>query len=198
MTVFSDLVDDVIAITNRPDRLDLIKLGIRSATLKAHHSDFFPKDLFETGIQWSIPAFIQSLEYRVVIPRWRALKYLRKFDNSTSPGTPGDFFELLTPEQILDDYGVQRDNICYIAGEMLEIRSSTQDEFQLLGCYRNPDVVEDTYTSWIALDYPDAIRFGAASIVFKQTGYDEQVNQMDAMVRDEYALLKAEITGGGY
>lgn len=198
MSTYSDLVANVITITNRPDLVDLTKLAVRHATLKAHKLDFFPKDLYETGIQWQTTAYIQSLEYRTLVPRWRAFKYLRKYDFSTSPGTPGELFKVITPELILDDYNFQKDNVCYLAGESLEIRSNTLDSYMLLGCYRHPDTTETSFDSWIALDQPFAIIYEAARAVFKQTGYDEQAQEMQAEVMDQYTILRQEIIGEGY
>lgn len=194
MASFTDLYNDVIAITNRPDLVDQTKLAIRSATLKAHHSDFYPKDLFETGIEWSAPALLQSLEYKAVVPLWRSFKYLRKYTN----GTPNTFFTMLTPEETLDDYGVNRENIVYLAGSFIEIRSTTLDQYMLLGCYIHPDVKEATYTSWIAEDHPFAIVYEAAANVFKQTGYDEQFAVYRDLKNQEYEILKQEVTGQGY
>lgn len=198
MSTYSDLVADVITITNRPDLVDLTKLAVRHATLKAHKLDFFPKDIYETGIQWQTPAYIQSLEYRNLVPRWRALKYLRKYDFTTSPGTAGELFKVITPELILDDYNFQKDNVCYLAGESLEIRSNTKDANMLLGCYRHPDTTEANYDSWIALDQSSAIVYEAARSVFKQIGYDEQAQEMQSEVTDQYSLLRQEIIGEGY
>ncbi len=198
MSTYSNLVADVITITNRPDLTDLTKLAVRHATLKAHKLDFFPKDIYETGIQWQTPAYIQSLEYRNLVPRWRALKYLRKYDFTTSPGKAGDIFKIITPELILDDYNFQQDNVCYLAGESLEIRSNTKDANMLLGCYRHPDTTEATYDSWVALDQPTAIVYEAARSVFKQIGYDEQASEMQSEVTDQYTILRQEIIGEGY
>ena len=61
MTVFSDLLSDVYAVTNRPDLVADTKLAVRTATLKAHRSDFYPKDLFETGLTFSTPALLAVL-----------------------------------------------------------------------------------------------------------------------------------------
>lgn len=198
MSTYSDLVADVITITNRPDLIDLTKLAVRHATLKAHKLDFFPKDIYETGIQWQTPAYIQSLEYRNLVPRWRALKYLRKYDFTASPGKAGEIFKVITPELILDEYEFQKDNVCYLAGESLEIRSNTKDAYMLLGCYRHPDTTEANYDSWIALDQPSAIVYEAARSVFKQIGFDEQAKEMQSEVADQFTILRQEIIGEGY
>lgn len=193
MATFSELVSDVYTLTNRPDLVNETKLAVKSATLKAHHSDFYPKDLYETGITWPTPDYIQSIEYRTLIPRWRAFKYLRKYADSL----PSDFIKLLTPEQTLDRYSINKEDICYLAGEMLEIRSSTQDTYMILACYIHPITDENSYSSWIALDHPYAIVYEAARSIFKQIGWDEQAASIKQEVAEQFQILKQEITAYG-
>jgi hypothetical protein len=193
MASFAELVADVYIITNRPDLVNETKLAVKAATLKAHQSDFYPKDLFEIGITWPTPDYIQSIEYRTLVPRWRAFKYLRKYADST----PGAFISLLTPEQTLDRYSINKDDICYLAGEMLEVRSSTQDAYMILSCYLNPILDENSYTSWIALDHPYAIVYEAARSIFKQIGWDEQAASIRQEVGEQYQILKQEVTAYG-
>jgi hypothetical protein len=191
MATLTELIADVYVATNRPDLVADTLLAVKKATLKAHHSDFFPKDAFETGIQWATPAFLQSLEYRTLVPRWRAPKFLRKYDSTGD--TPGDFFTFLTPEQTLDSYSVQKEDICYVAGELIEIKSSTEDQYMLLGCYRHPDITEATFSSWIALDHPYLIVYEAAATVLKTIGKAEEATAMKQEVAEQYATLKMEL-----
>jgi len=199
MASFADLVSDVKIMTNRPDLDNEIKLAVKAATLKAHQSDFYPKDLFETAIQWTPIDYFQSLDYRTLVPRWRSLKYIRKYDPTNTTTPSGKIFTIAQPENILDQYQLNRDDICYLAGASIEIRSSTQDAYMLLGCYIFPDITEATYDSWIALDHPYAIEFEAASKIFKTTGDDAQSTQMSQEVAVQYALLQRDsIIAQGY
>ena len=193
MASFAELVADVYTITNRPDLVNETKLAVKAATLKAHQSDFFPKDIYEVGISWPTPDYIQSIEYRTLIPRWRAFKYLRKYTGNSL----GDFFKLLTPEQTLDRYNINKENICYLAGEMIEVRSDTQDDYMILACYIHPIIDENTYSSWIALDHPYSIVYEAAKSIFKQIGWDEQAAQIKQEVAEQYQILKQEVTAYG-
>ena len=61
MATFAELVADVKILTNRPDLDAEIKLAVKAATLKAHHTDFYPKDLYGVAIQWTPVGFLQSL-----------------------------------------------------------------------------------------------------------------------------------------
>lgn len=193
MATFAELTSDVYAITNRPDLVSETRLAIKAATLKAHHSDYYPKDLYETGISWDNVGYIQTLDYRRLVPRWRAFKYLRKYTN----GNPGEFFKLLTPEMTLDSYSVNKENVCYLAGDSLEIRSSSHDSYMLLACYIHPQLDPADFKSWIALDHPYAIVYEAARSVFKQIGWDEQAAQIKQEVAEQYQILKQEVTAYG-
>lgn len=187
MSTFSDLLTDIYSITNRPDLVADTKLALRSATLKAHHSDFYPKDLYETGVTFLTPAILAEFEYRTLIPRWRALKYLRHFDLVSD--TPGEFFTVLDPTDVLDRYQIQKQNVCYLAGELLKIRSPDALSYALLGCYIHPDTAEATYNSWIALEYPNLLVFETAGSIFKMIGFDEQAT----FYRNESAILLNEL-----
>lgn len=191
ITSLASLVNDVYALTNRPDLVGETSLAVRNATLKAHNLDFFDKDLLETGISFDYANTLQSLEYRSLIPRWRALKYLRKYYLvSGTDGTPGEMLTVLTPDSLLDSYSKNKENVCYLAGQEIKIRSSTACTHYLLGCYIHPNVTADEYSSWIADEQPAAIIYEAAAIVFKTIGYDEQVATYRNMVLQEYQQLQ--------
>lgn len=168
----NELIAEVYTITNRPDLVGQTLTAVRSATLKLHQQDYFYKDIFETGVTFSSAAYLQQLEYRVLVPRWRALKYIRKTDSAAYQD--GKLLDIVVPENIEDSYQINRTDICYVAGEVVQIRSSTELQYILLGCYRNPDITQAGYNSWIALDHPYAIVFEAASIVFKMIGDTDQ------------------------
>ena len=194
-TLFADLLSDIYDITKRPDLEAETKLAIRMATLKLHHSDFYPQDLKEAGFTWNTPAYIQSLEYKKVFPDFRALKYLRK----VSSGTPTTFFKLIPPELVLDSYGRDKNDVCYLAGRMIEIRSSSQDSDMIIGYYADPIVTESGYSSWIADNASHVIVMESASVIFKMIGFDEQAAMFNKLVDQGVAELRVNyLTGAGY
>lgn len=195
MATFNDMLTEVYAITKRPDLSAATTLAVKAATLKAHNSDYFPKDLFETGIAFSSAQYLQEIDYKTIIPRWRALSYLRKYDATSN--TLGPFFEIINPTFSLDSYGVNKDDVCYLAGLQLKVRSSTQILNALLGCYRYPDTTVENYSSWIADEFPYAIVFDAIATIFKTIGYDEERTAYREMVLEQYAELKQQVVATG-
>jgi len=186
---FLSLVSEVYDVTNRPDLESETKLAVKAATLKAHQSDFYYKDLFETGIYFSSSEFNQQIELRTLIPRFRAMKYVRRYDQSGT-GRAAEYYSILTPGELLDSYGNDRTNVAYMAGTELSIKGFVTFDRLLLGCYLNPDITEAGYNSWVALDHPYVIVFEAARLLFKQIGFDEQAAAFEKLAAEQFAELR--------
>jgi len=194
----TELINNVYILTNRPDLVSQTFLAIQSATLKMHSSDYYYKDISEFPVQFNSSTYFQQIEYKTLIPRWRALKYIRKLDISTTPNTPGKFFDILTPDNILDSYSIQREDVCYVAGQILQIRSCTAIEYALMGAYIHPDIVQATYSSWIAMEFPFAIIFEAAATVFKMIGKKDEESSNRVLAGEQIIMLKmTNITADG-
>jgi len=186
--IHAELITEVYNLTNRPDIIAETAAAVRAATLKAHHSDFFSKDMYEVPITFEEAAYIHTLDYISVLPNYRALNYLRKFDEASDE--PMEFITIITPTEVLDSYNVRRLDIAYVAGRAIEIRSSTEFSKLLMGAYVSPVISSTDYSSWVADLYPYAIVFEAARVVFKTIGYDEQSAQFERLVAEQYAELK--------
>lgn len=185
---FDELVQEVYDLTNRPDLTAETASAVKAATLKAHQSDFYSKDIHETGVEFTTASYTQSLDYITLISNFRSLKYLRRVTDEND--ARGKFFEILTPEETLDSYGINRTDIAYIAGRVIEIRSSVEFSKMLLGCYVLPIVRTGAYKSWVAEQHPYTIIREAARVIFKTIGYDEQSATYEGLVAEEFALLR--------
>lgn len=192
---FTALLTDVYSLTSRPDLVNETIYAVRAATLKGHQSDFYPKDIVESGVEFALPGHIQQLAYKELFPQWRALSYARKTDTQT----PSEFFNIISPTDVLDSYSVHKVDVCYQAGASINFRSSTEFQYLLVGYYANPITHPDTYSSWIAEEHPAFIVYDAAATIFKTIGYDEQNAAYRDMVATEIALLKQNnIQAEGY
>lgn len=206
---FTDLCNEVYTLTNRPDLVNETASAVKAATLRAHHLDFFPKDLFENYFQFTAADYTQQFPL-TLIPNYRALKYMRKY----YPGTPadsqplppgidgyyfydpgnnlpdGNFLEIITPDNVVDGYHMNKRDVAYLAGQTINIRSGDQFQYMLVGAYVHPIITSAGWNSWIGVEHPYAIVYDAASIVFKTIGYDEQYSAYDEMKKMEWTLLQ--------
>lgn len=185
---FAELLTEVYALTNRPDLVAESKAAIKSATIKAHQSDHYAKDLYETGIQFDESLLRQSLDYPSIITNFRNLNYVRRVtDEFDADGTD---FAIVTPAELVNAYGTNRADVAYIAGRVIEFRSSVAFSKILLGCYVTPIVTEEQYSSWVAELQPYAIIYEACRVLFTTIGYQEQSASYSRLVAEEYAMLR--------
>ena len=184
---FDELCASVMTLTKRPDLVAKTQLAVRAATLKAHRVDFFYRDLFEVPIKFVTSDYIQTLPVKEVIPLYRKLKYIRKCDEH---GNMGKLLEIISPTAIFDAYQTEKLDVCYGAGNVINIRSSTSLQYIVFGCYLNPDISVAGYSSWIAEETPFAIIYGAAAEIFKSIGQDEAVNRYEKAMTDELFTLR--------
>lgn len=196
MSQFDNLVsgpDGVYTLTNRSDLVAETALAVRQATLRIHRSAFFPRDVIE-GLLPLSPAFNFQLDIPTYFPRFRAFSYLRPYTQITA--TPASFLiDWMRPDAIFDEYGVEKTNIGYIAGNNVNIKlgptNATQqqtgnapnwDSF-LYGYYQNPVLSPNAaYASWIADEHPGIIVLDAACLVFRMIGYEEAAARLQTMV----------------
>lgn len=185
------LVADTITLTKRPDLQADTVLAVKAATRKIHLSDFYYKDLFETGVSFDDALFIQQFNVKELLPRFRSIAALRKTSvdvvTNTIVGT-----SYLQPEHVtnmLDSYNVHKTDVYYQAGDNINIRMSTAENVLILSCYLYPDTADATYSSWAATEFPEVIYYEAAATVFKSTGFDEQA----AAIRAETNLWLSEL-----
>lgn len=194
---FTELCAEVYILTRRSDRVAETVSAVKAATLKAHQSDYYYKDIFETGIDFGVPNYVQNLDYRALLPSYRSFVYLRKYDATSS--TPGRELDIIIPDQVFDQYKTQKSDIAYVAGAYIQINSSTQEQYYLFGCYLNPDISQTAFNSWIALDHPYVIIFDAAATVFKSIGKDEEASAYRGMVAEQIAMLRtSNIVANGF
>lgn len=187
---FQEIYDEIMLITKRPDLVDRTKQAIRAATLKAHQSDFYYKDLIEAAVQFTDPFYLQSFIPTEIVPGFRKAKYIRLWSGDIT-GAPGKFLTPIQIENSIDGYGYIKEDVFYMAGQNLQIRGQCPLDKVLFGCYQNPTITpEASYNSWIAVEMPYVIIYEAARTIFKSMSYTEQANEYSQLVGEQFQELK--------
>ena len=166
---YATVLQDVYDITKRPDLTVETAIGIKSAVLQLHGQDFYSRDLYETGISFPTSDYLQTLDYKVLLPRWRSMKYLRKYDAVGM--TPGAKLSPVSIEKTIDGYKIDRTDVYYLAGVVYQIKSSTEEQYYLLGAYLWPSIDPSAFDSWIADEYPYAVAYKAATLAMRAIGH---------------------------
>lgn len=223
--LFTDLVNRVVTETNRPDLTNTrIPQAIQAATTGIHGIDFFYKDILTADLIFEntptgIPAYIQEID-TALLQRYRALYELRKWDQSynqfqlnptilpplfnnqfgspVGSGTALRSLDIITPDDIFDEFNTEKYDVAYQAGSVIMIKSSTALQMCKIHWFARPNTDSgnnyDGYESWIANEYPMAIVYHASAAVFAATGMKDQA---DSIMRVPNKQVPGD-TGGLY
>lgn len=177
MTTFAKLESLVVAQTRRPEIPAVTQAAIRTATMRAHHTDFFPKDVAVGTITYSPNSaiFRDFADVSSTLTRLRSIKSLQGLEAVSM--APVESFEYRELDDVYDAEGNRRPSIYNIIGDTLRIYPQTQTGLVQVYYYQNPSVTEGIYYSWIADMYPDELAAWAAAIVFARTGFAEMAQE---------------------
>jgi hypothetical protein len=192
----AEILAAIFSLTNRPDLAGETDTCLAAATLRVHQADYFERDLAEQAVNLGTSAFAFSFDAQATLTRYRNIKYLRAYDNTT--GVKGKLLTKIDPENVLDSYGKEKNDVYYIAGNNLVCKSSASLSYLYAGWYQLPIIDPNTYSSWIALTVPHAIIFDAASLVFQMINQQEQSRKFDALVAEQMNMVKQHGLGKGY
>lgn len=207
---FTDMVNMVITETGRDEMTfsedggtGEIPRALQAATLKMHGLDFFYKDIQTAQVVFDSSAYIQTLDV-TTLPRYRNISYIRKWDPTLqtyqlNPTLLPPLFnsvgaintqqslgmlQVIDIDDIFDDYGTEKMDICYQAGSTLFIKCSNAISYALAGWYAYPvvDISNHAanYNSWIANEYPFALIYDASSKIYAGTGQQDQSRKFDS------------------
>lgn len=178
MTTFAELETLVIGQTRRPEIPAVTKAAIKSATLRAHHTDFFPRDLNTTLLTYTPSSTAILYDFpsiHATLVRLRSLQFLQGIDAATS--APVENLEYRTADDLFDSDGNRRPHVYTLIGATLRIYPVQATGAMNAFFFQNPDVTEAGYSSWIADTYPDELAMWASAIVFARTGFLDMANQ---------------------
>lgn len=176
MTTLTEMIDLTVAQTRRPEIASITEAAVRTATLRAHHVDFFPRDLTNYALSYtpSNTAFYDFPNLGNTLLRLRSIKHVQSTEVGT--GVPTEQLEYREQDDLFDSDGVRRQHIYTLLGDTLRIYPTSQTGIATAFYYQNPNTNGLQYSSWIADMYPDELAMWAAAVVFARTGFAEMAN----------------------
>lgn len=175
MTTFAELRDLTVAQTRRPEVQAITDAAIRTAVLRAHHVDFFPRDLLVGSLSYTPISGGLYQDFPTVttlLPRLRALKTLYGIDPVSYAQI--EQLEFRETDDVYDKDGYQRPSVYNLIGDTLRCYIQVWSGALQAHYYANPVVTEAGFSSWIADQYQDDVAQWAAGIVQGRLGYLEQ------------------------
>lgn len=172
--LFDNVVAEVQQIVNRPDVPELVEQAVVSATRRIHSRATFPRDVVTGVSQLATQVYLASFDTSTLFTRFRAPSTVRLLDSTFLPVTKPEV-ELVELRDIYDpEYRTLKDNIAYLSGTALNVRSSYGLYGILCEYFQMPVCARTGYSSWIAALFPDPIVHQAAASIFAATGNAEK------------------------
>ena len=178
----AELQAEVITLTKRPDLVAETLQAVRSATLRIHIRDYWRRDLREAVVVYDEANYLQQMNVYELLPKFRALKYVRKASDL--------LFDIIEPEELFNYFGNERTDVCYLAGNVLKLRSTDPFTQMTVGYYSHPDVTEAGWDTWVGEEFPFTIIFDAAAQLFSAIGYQENAQIYRKMADDEFFYMQ--------
>lgn len=174
MTTYAELEALVLEQTRRPEVPAVTSAAIRTATLRAHHTDFFQRDLSLTSLTYTPSSSAFLYDFPAVsgsLLRLRSIQLLHSVEIATGLATEELGYREL--QDLYDADNNRRTSIYTLIGDTLRIYPESATGRLDVYYYQNPVTDSVSYSSWIANTYPDELAMWAAAIVFARTGFAE-------------------------
>ena len=191
MSLWTDLLDEVYTLTNRPELVAETAIALRKAVRTAHASARFWRDLVEVPVTGLAVQQVQEISLDLYAPRFRQTAYIK------SNSYTDLYFSPVTIDDLLDADGYGRVNAYWGFGNTLRLRAANVEDNYLLGYYQFPIVSPaDSFTSWIVNEHRDYIVVSAALVVLGSIGEGEikaTMQQLAAGLRAELIQANLEV-----
>lgn len=180
MTTFVEMQGLVNSFTKRPELVTLTNNAIRMATLRAHQVDMFPRDVGNALLTYTP---YSGNEIYVDIPNiWdstpllRTPNFLQSLDASS--GVPKEILgHVVDYKDFWDEWNCLKNSVFTLLGETLRLRSLANTGKAQFYYYKNPNVTDVGYSSWIANLHAEELAMWAAAIVWMRSGFQEIAQQ---------------------
>lgn len=173
MTTFAELVSATMDVTKRPALTALTNQAVRLAVMRAHHTDFFPRDTAIGSIPYQVSPVVMFYDFQnmnTVLPR---LRQIQTVYGKTQEGLYVEQLEYRKMSNLYDNDGEPLRYVYTLIGETLRCYFDMPTGLIDVVYFRNPQVQELQFSSWIADEYRDEVAHWAAAIVFARSGFQD-------------------------
>lgn len=198
MITFAELESLTVAQTKRPEVPAITQAAIRMAVLRAHHVDFFKRDLAISTLSYAPLSSAQFYDFPTIsdtLTRLRSLQSVNCIEIAS--GATTELLDYREVQDLYDSDNVRRTSLYTLIGDTLRIYPVTATGQLEIFYYQNPKTTEVGFSSWIANEYSDDVAMWAAAIVFARTGFAEMAAEFNKnhVAPFKESLLASQLLG---
>lgn len=181
-----EVVDEVISVTSRPDKVKEIESGINAIIAKLTGMADYYDDLIETTLTVSATAYSQEVSLSS-LPSFKKFKYVK-------PSAAAYLMQPIDPIHLITPGGIVQPNRYYVAGTQLVFTVAVLSPTLDVGYYRYPAILTGTDTHFLLEKSPWAVIDLTAARIFRSIGdesaaaaYDKSGSELAAISRRDFA-----------
>lgn len=184
----NEIVTQVVELTSRPDKIDMIRREVRAAILQVHSTASYPRDRVEEIFELNETALKVKL---TLPPRFKKFELLGGVDAFGSPirlTTTNNQYTRVDPSGIFENSLHDNTDFYYVAGAAFVISSSKPID-GVYTIYRvSPEVADNDLETWIMEEQPSLITDLALSRVYSPLGR----NTLASAARNEFNIANQQ------
>lgn len=187
---FTDLLQEVIDETKRPDLRTRITSQIRQSTQAVHMAERWPRDLATEIVTFAQPTILGDFEY-TNIPLFRKADAI--YPSVGGVKTSITAFKEVKAFSQHDVTGEMEANYWYLAGNKIVVGSQGVFEELLVTYLKNPDCLGNTYSSWIADEYPYLIVYHATASILERIGARDLAQKARSQAAEQFKYMQSAL-----
>lgn len=185
---FTEVVNEIVSITKRPDKITDIRRNVNSVISKACLGADFARDHDEALLNISSSDYAGNIALSN-LARFRKINYILP----TGYRQP---IKLIDPIQVFDAC-VEQVNRFYISGDQINYKLSVLTPSVKVGWFKYPPLLTDAApTFWLLDAAPYMVIDGAAAATFRNIGDDNSARQHEADWRLAYDSARVDLRYG--
>lgn len=179
----------VISETGKPHMSALVERAVKSIVLRAHQSDYYPRDLVSDNAV--VPGSPSTTVIEALPDRWRKFESIELLDASTGVSLE-KYFNAVLPSSAMQFDGTVFPYCYWVEGTNVKLFSEVSIDRLGWYWYANPDLSTTAKTTWITENYEQDIIDGASAYVYLKAGDKDSASIYANFFASFIARLRAE------
>lgn len=170
----NEIVQDILEITSRPDKEDVIRRNVRASITEVHSAGAYPRDRIEEVFALNEPTNLIKLTLPPRFKRFIVLGGVTTDGQPVTLTTDNNMYSRIDPAGLFSELASAKVDVYYVAGAVFNIRSSVAVHSIYAIYLAHPEVADNELETWIMAQQSSLITDLTLSKVLGLFGREKQ------------------------
>ncbi len=160
--------------TRRIDKSDEITTAVRKAVRTVHSAAYFPMDLVEEEVDLNGTHHNFKIPLPPRIRKFVAVAPLASTGQPLNISTINNLYDYISPTDVINSFHTRRNDVYYVAGTALSVKSSVGAAKLYMSFYAQPEVADLNLETWLMEAHEAVFIDAALSDFYNSIGRDKE------------------------